>query len=344
MAPFAPEAGELRELMGRIVARSSHIDFLWDWPGGVAFYGVCRAYEAVGEKAWLEGAIAWVEAHLEAGLPPLSVNAVSVGHCLISLHEATGDEKYLSLALRLAEFLEKEALRFRGGVLQHTVSAKNDFPGQAWADTLFMAAYFLLRMGVKTGNAAWVDDALKQWQWHEELLQDETSHLFYHAWDERSQGHLSGVFWARGNAWAAYTMARATRLVNYMYPLFMAIEGALRDQLSALARLQSPEGLWHTVLDDPGSYCETSASAGIAAAMALRAHPLHEKKVELAYRGLLAQIGPDGAVRNVSGGTAVMADVSAYKSIPRKRAQGWGQGLALAFLSALYERSGGKEP
>ncbi len=38
----------------------------------------------------------------------------------------------------------------------------------------------------------------------------------------------------------------------------------------------------------------------------------------------------------VSGGTAVMHDVEGYRRIPNKRIQGWGQGLALAFLSELY--------
>mgnify|MGYP002509245577 CR=1 FL=1 len=47
------------------------------------------------------------------------------------------------------EYIRKEALRFGDGVLQHTVSVKNDFPEQAWADTLFMAAFFLLRVGAK---------------------------------------------------------------------------------------------------------------------------------------------------------------------------------------------------
>ncbi|MDP3177865.1 MAG: glycoside hydrolase family 88 protein, partial [Spirochaetaceae bacterium] len=91
------------------------------------------------------------------------------------------------------------------------------------------------------------------------------------------------------------------------------------------------------------AYCESSASAGIAAAMALKGFPLHEKRIELAYRGLLAKIDADGTVRDVSGGTAVMSDAAAYKAVPRKRAQGWGQGLVLAFLSALFVRTRGAE-
>ncbi|RPJ04764.1 MAG: glycoside hydrolase 105 family protein, partial [Spirochaetaceae bacterium] len=40
-------------------------------------------------------------------------------------------------------------------------------------------------------------------------------------------------------------------------------------------------------------------------------------------------------VRNVSAGTAVMKDAAGYHAVPRKRVQGWGQGLVLAFLASL---------
>lgn len=326
---------EVKTLIDRVVKRTMNIDFSWSWPAGVAFYGVSRAWEATKNQEYIDFLKKWVDDYIELGLPPFQVNVVSMGHCLITLHEATGEQKYLDLALRKAEYLEKDAVRFGNGVFQHTVSSSNDFPEQAWADTLFMAAYFLLRMGLKTGNKAWVDDGLNQWYWHEEFLQDNTTNLYYHGWDNLKQNHMSGLFWCRGNSWAAYTMAQALQHINYLYPAFMRIEGSLRDQLSALVRLQAPEGLWHTILDDPTSYCETSGSAGIAGALALNNHPLHRKALEAAYQGIKGQIAEDGSVLNVSGGTGVMNDAEAYRQIPHKRVQGWGQGLALAFLSAL---------
>ena len=51
---------------------------------------------------------------------------------------------------------------------------------------------------------------------------------------------------------------------------------------------------------------------------------------------------PEGRVLNVSGGTAVMKDREGYRNISRAWTQGWGQGLALAFLAAVLEQ--GKEP
>jgi unsaturated rhamnogalacturonyl hydrolase len=328
---------QIKTLLDRIVKRTMRVDFTWDWPCGVAFYGISKAWEVTRNPEYLDFLAQWVDEYLEIGLPPFTVNAVSMGHTMITLYEATGDSKYWEIALRKAEYLRREAVRFGEGVFQHTVSSNNDFPEQAWADTLFMAAYFLLRMGVKLNNQEYIEDGLNQYYWHEEFLQDEVTNLYYHGWDHLHQNHLSGLFWARGNAWAALTMAEALKLINYLYPMFMRIEGSLRDQLSALTRLQSPEGLWHTILTDDTSYLETSASAGIAAALVINGHPLHRKYIQKALQGIIANIGEDGTVKNVSAGTAVMPNIEAYRQVPRKRIQGWGQGLTLAFLAALLQ-------
>ncbi len=330
------DAGLLRERIDAVVSRTMQMDMTWDWPCGVAFYGISHAWEATGDQRYIDYLSRWVDEYITIGLPPFMVNAVAMGHCLLTLHQATGDKKYLDIALEKAEYLRTKATRFGQNVFQHTVSPKNDFPGQAWADTLFMAAYFLLRMGKFLNEAAYTDDALNQYYWHEELLQSQQNDLFYHGYDDSTRSHMSGMFWARGNAWAAYTMARALKLIDYTYPMFMQIDGALRDQLAALVRLQDQGGLWHTLLDDPDSYPETSASAGFGAALLSYGNPLHRKAVLGACNGLLGKISADGSVLDVSAGTAVMRTREDYKKVPHKRIQGWGQGFALVFLSELY--------
>lgn len=337
MKKFICDEAEVKEVIDRIVRRTMNMDFTWNWPCGVAFYGIGKAWEVTGKQEYIDFLVKWVDEYLELGLPSMMINACAMGHTMLTLHEATGDEKYLELALMKARYLTKDALRFGDGVFQHTVSSKNDFPEQAWADTLFMAAYFLLRLGFKLDSKEYIDDALKQFYWHEEYLQDKKTNLFYHAWDNVRKDHLSGIYWARANAWAAYTMAQAFQLLNPFMPMWMQIGGALQDQLSALVRLQSEDGLWHTILNDETSYTEVSASAGIAAALKLNGHPLHNRFIEKAYKGILANIDEDGSVRNVSAGTAVMHSAEDYKLVPRKRVQGWGQGLTLAFLATLLK-------
>lgn len=330
---------DVKQTMGRVADYTFGMDLTWDWPCGVAYYGISRAFEATGEPRYLERMAAWCDEYIEAGLPVWTVNACAMGHMLLTLYEHTKEQKYLDLVVSKVDYLENSALRFGDRVLQHTVSAKNDFPEQAWADTLFMAGYFLLRTGVMLGEKPLIEDALHQFFWHINYLQDENTGLWYHGYNHIHQDHMSGIYWGRANAWAAYTMSRAAKGVpeGYLYPPMMHIWSSLRDQLAALKALQREDGLWGTVLDYPESYGEVSASAGIAAAMVTQNNPLHAKYVQKALGGVLANIADNGRVLNVSGGTAVMNDIEGYLRIDRKWAQGWGQGLALALLAAVVE-------
>lgn len=326
-------------VMGTVVQKTMEMDLPWDWPCGVAYYGVARAFEATGRQDFLELLKERVDQLIALGLPHWTVNTCAMGHCLLTLHQATGDDRYLKIAAQKIDYLQNRALRFNDRVLQHTVSVKNDFPEQAWADTLFMAAYFMLRYGVLTGDQALVQDALHQYARHIEYLQDQATGLWYHGYNNIKKDHMSGFFWGRANAWAAYTMSMVKHTLPepYLYPPFMDIDCSLRDQLSGLKKLQTDGGLWRTVLTDGESYEEVSASCGIAAAMIRNDNPLHIPYVRKAYAAILQNITADGRVLNVSGGTAVMNDLEGYRRISRSWTQGWGQGLALAFLAAIVK-------
>lgn len=329
---------EIEQVIEKIVERTMRMDLTWDWPCGVAYYGIADAYEKTGNEKYLRLLKDRVDELIELGLPSVwTVNACAMGHCLISLYKATGEQKYWDIVMSKIAYIRKDALRFGDNVLQHTVSANNDFPEQCWADTLFMAAFFLLRVGVELQDEDLIEDALNQYYWHIKYLQDPNSGLYYHGYNNINKDHMSGFYWGRANAWAAFTMSQVGGILPkcYLYPKYMDIAGSLNEQLAALKLLQTEDGLWRTILDDPESYEEISASAGIAAAMVTRGNPLHTKYINKSIKGLLANISEDGRVLNVSGGTAVMNDRDGYRNISRDWIQGWGQGLALAFFSQL---------
>lgn len=331
------DENHIRKVIDSVVSRTFQMDFSWDWPGGVAFYGVAEAYEATGKGEYLERLKNWIDERLEDGLPKLSVNGVSIGHTLLSIYQATDDQKYLDTAVTMAEFLRNDAERFSDGILQHTVNSETHiFHEQAWVDTMMMAGLFLLRIGKLLGNEDYMKDGLKQFHGHENLLQDSQTDLYYHGWDNVAGNHMSSVFWARGNGWAALTMAKALELVDVTNPSYMIIDGSLRDQLSALVRMQNESGLWHTILTDESSYLEISGSAGIAVALLSR-RTMYNRPIQKSIDGILEKITEDGRVTHVSAGTAVMLDAEGYKNVPYKRIHGWGQGLALVFLAKLLK-------
>lgn len=328
---------EIKQVIDRIVERTLNMDFSWDWPGGVAFYGITEAFEVTGEEKYITAIKEWIDQELEDGLPKLTVNASSIGHILLTLYKVTDDNKYLEIATQMADYLVKEAERFDDDVLQHTVNGdKYNFPEQAWVDTMFMAGYFLLRIGRLLDREDYFEFGLKQYHGHEKFLQNDDTNLYYHGWDNIAGNNMSSIFWARGNSWAAITMARALELVEVQHPSYMVIDGSLRDQQSALVRLQAENGLWHTILTDPTSPVEVSGSAGIAASLLVRGK-LYNKYIQKSIHGMLEQVKEDGSVMRVSAGTAVMNDAQGYKEVPDKRVQGWGQGLALVFFASLLK-------
>jgi len=340
MIKFDFDRDDVLSRIDSMVRKTLSMDLMWDWPCGVAYYGVCEAIDVTKNTEYLDTLRARIDKYISLGLPRWTVNTCSMGHCLLTLHELTGEDKYLETAMSKIDYLQNEALRFGDNVLQHTVSAKNDFPEQAWADTLFMAAFFMLRVGVLKQDKALIDDALNQYFWHIEYLQDPAGGLWYHGYNNLEKNHMSGFFWARANAWAAYTMSQIGHVLPepYLYPQFMDVVCSLRDQIEGLKKYQTENGLWRTILDDDdSSYEELSASCGIAAAMLASRNPLYTEAVQNAYTGVMDNISEDGRLLNVSGGTAVMRDIDGYREISRKWTQGWGQGLGLTFLTGLIK-------
>ena len=225
------------QAVDKIVKKTMQMDMTWDWPCGVAYYGVAAAYERTGREEYLTLLKNRVDELISLGLPQVwTVNTCAMGHCLITLYQATGEERYWDLVMSKMKYLRTQALRFGDRVLQHTVSPKNDFPEQAWADTLFMAAYLMLRVGVISRDEELVNDALNQWYWHINYLQDPEKGFYYHGYNNISGDHMSGIYWGRANAWAAYTMSRVgwTLPECYLYPQYMDVSGSLSEQLSAL--------------------------------------------------------------------------------------------------------------
>jgi rhamnogalacturonyl hydrolase YesR len=91
----------------------------------------------------------------------------------------------------------------------------------------------------------------------------------------------------------------------------------LEAQVKKLAELQHKEGMWHTLLDEPASYLETSATAGFAYGVlkAIRLGYLDSQYGPVGKKaavGVLKQIDPDGTVRSVSYGTAIGTDKGHY--------------------------------
>ena len=118
------------------------------------------------------------------------------------------------------------------------------------------------------------------------------------------------------------------------------IRSAWQDQVLALWKLQRVNGLFTTLIDVEETYCETSATAGIAYGVikGVRLGWLPEEKYAemgmLSANAVLAQIDETGAVQGVSGGTGMGHTLQHYKDII-VTPTAYGQGLTFLMLTEL---------
>lgn len=310
----------------------------WEWPQGVALFAMFQYYKACGDQSVLSYLTGWFDRQIQKGLPEQNINTTCPMLTLASVYEQTKNEAYLPLLTQWAEGVMHTLPRTQEHGLQHIVSGnRND--NQLWDDTLYMAVLFLAKMGLLLNREDYLQESIRQFLVHIKYLVDTKTGLFFHGWTFDGYHHFADARWARGNSW--YTAG----LVDYLecldgVPALTGVQGFLLStllrQAEALERCQDESGLWHTLLDDPDSYLETSASSafayGILKAVRKGFLPARFALVgERAVRGVLQEIMPDGTVQGVSYGTPVFATLQEYKDIPICPMP-YGQSMALMML------------
>jgi len=232
---------------------------------------------------------------------------------LVMLYRRVGDRSYLSAAVSLADDVGRRAPRSGdGAIYMHPLAP------QAFVDSVYFIVPGWLSLAEATGDERFREEAVLQLEAHMDRLRDDSG-LFFHAWDERA-GRRSPCLWARGNGWMAMTLATICETRPEDDPLRARAVSLLRALIAALVPLQEAGGLWHTVLDDPSTYLESSAAAAFALAIAkgIRCGVLSPELRPVAARAWEAAQGyvsPAGDFTGVSGGT-LPGDAAHYNSIP----------------------------
>jgi unsaturated rhamnogalacturonyl hydrolase len=307
----------------------------WEWPQGVGLYGLVRLWQFTGDDAirtMLEG---WYARHIAKGLPPQNINTTAPMLALSMLWAKTRDPRWAPVLDDWADRLISQAPRTEGGGFQHDVSDRiND--NELWDDTLFMAALFLASYGQAADRPELVEEAARQFLVHAHYLADRETGLWFHGWTFAGRNNFARARWARGNAWVTVCVLDLMDLAEIAAPVRKFLHGLLESQIAALLKLQTPSGAWRTLLDDPTSYEEISATAGfgygLLKASRVGIGPRGYRQAGLkALKAVLHNIGPDGVVRNVSYGTRMGHDLQFYRDIPI-RPTGYGQALAMLCL------------
>lgn len=294
---------------------------LWEWPQGVGLYGMYQYYEEMNDQDTFDYLVGWYERRLEAGLPERNVNTCSPLITLLALAEKTGNPEYIAICEQWSAWAMDGLIRTgEDKAFQHMITGDpND--GQILIDTLFMVIMFLAKAGVYFKRPEYVEEAKRQYLIHIKYLFNKKTGLFYHGWDYNERHNYGAVQWGRGNAWYTCGVVDFLDMVQTEQGLREYLLDTLRSQVGALSKLQHGSGLWHTVLDDPTSYLEASATAAIGYGILKGVRcgyldPSYKEHGIRALHAVLGQIDDHGIVHQVSYGTPVGGDAQFYKDIP----------------------------
>ena len=310
----------------------------WDWPTGVALYCMYKIYKKTGDKDFLDHITEWFEAQLQKEPPHRNVNMVTPMLAMVCLYDETKDPKYLEHIESWVDWVMNDMARTEYGGMQH-MTVWNMHYQQLWDDTLFMTVLFIAKAGKVLGRPELVDEAKYQFLIHIKYLQDKKTGLWYHGWTFDCRHNYAEAFWARGNSWFTSGAVEFIDIVGERDASIRFIEAAWQDQVRALIKYQSINGLYNTLVNVEESYWETSATAGIAYGLlkGIRIGLLDEDKsfyAQNAADAVMRNISADGMVEGVSYGTGMGKDFDFYKKIAIVPTA-YGQGLTLLMLTEL---------
>lgn len=319
----------------------------WEWTHGIGLYGMWHYYELNNDPKILEQIKIWYECQLFGpdGSTSKNINTMAVFLTLAYLFERYGDYRYLPYLDSWAEWAMYELPKTKCGGFQHCTYLTDNYQ-QMWDDTLMMTVMPLAKIGLLLNRPHYVEEAKKQMLLHVKYLSDAKTGLWYHGYTFDGDHNFAEAFWARGNSWITIVIPEFIELLQLPegdYLREFLIE-TLDRQVAKLEALQdSSTGLWHTLLDDPTSYVESSATAGFAygTLKAIRKRYIDKKYMPMAIkaaRAVISQIDERGELLNTSFGTGMGDNLQFYKDIPLT-SMPYGQAMAIMALvefSKLY--------
>jgi rhamnogalacturonyl hydrolase YesR len=150
--------------------------------------------------------------------------------------------------------------------------------------------------------------------------------------------------WGRGNGFAALGLMEALTSLPASHPSRAQVLDIYRRQMNGLTSMQSPDGTWRQVTDEPGAYREESATAMTLTAMARGVRlgwidaKTYRPVIDRAWRALAAHITEDGGIVDICTSTGSQATLRLY--LDRQAISGFddrGGGMGLLASMEMYD-------
>ncbi len=340
---FAPElrsqsAGPIQvntspeEIGNRVVSNIVDRYYGWRYQKACTYYGALIFADATGDTG--------ITRQLQEGFRPYydgkrkphrgHVDYNVFGIWPFELYRQTGDERYLQIARDLAE---DEYRNPRADGLTELA--------RFWVDDMYMVGSLQVQAYRSTGDRVYLDRAAHFLRVYVDTLQ-RSNGLFHHRED-------APFFWGRGNGWAVAALTEVLLVLPEEHPDHAPLMEAFRQMMQTLASFQGEDGMWHQLIDDPGSFPESSSTGmflfGFISGVDRGWLPVEEYRetIEKGWEALASYVNDKGEAMNVCIGTNAKNSRKHYLNRPKTNGNFHGQAAVLWASAAMVRLLGGAE-
>lgn len=253
----------------------------WNYEDGCLFLGASRLYELTKNREYLDFIVKMVSPYIgEDGSiksyhrEEYNLDFINAGRIFYFLYDETGEERYRKACDTLMTQLHYQP-RLSTGNFWH----KLIYPFQVWLDGLYMGQPFYMEYENRFNGRKNYGDIISQFRAVRNLLYDEKTGLYYHAYDEYRERiwadpktGLSPNFWLRSIGWYLMALADCYELASEeLYEVKAGLGELLREAVRGILKYQDKKSKLFYQLpalpDQKGNYLETSGSLMVAYAI-----------------------------------------------------------------------------
>ena len=335
----------------------------WNYPWGVNLYGLMQTYRATGNTNYLNFVLKhnliigryyfWLRSlhnsltsttglaafQQATALRETFLNDTSSGkldYCgsatsqmmegVLNYSDATTFEQ-LQFALNTAKYISTTQARLPDGTLYRP---ERDYT--IWADDLYMSCPFLVRWYQYTGDTKFLDDAVLQITNMAGYLQDADG-IWYHGYYNNTAS-VNGFKWGRANGWAMVATTEVLSVMPTNHPARSIVLDILVRHIDGIKSVQTTNGMWRQVLDEPTLWEETSCTAmfSYCIARAVNRGWIDLTNMTVArngFAGVCKNITTNGVVNGTCTGTGIGTTLDFYISRTRPTDDMHGRGAVM---------------
>lgn len=265
---------------------------------------------------------------------PDHVDYTVFGAIPLEIYMQTGDRKYYYMGMW---FAEKQWGTPEGGRVreEHIKYYQQGLTWQTrlWIDDMFMITAVQAQAFRASGKRYFIDRTAREMVVYLDSLQRDNG-LFYHAPDVP-------YFWGRGDGWMAAGSAELLRILPEDNPDRPRIMEGYKKMMASLLKYQSETGMWRQLIDDAGSWPETSCTGMFTYAMIIGVQngwldkEIYGRAVRKAWLALVTYLDANGDISEVCQGTNKKNDRQYYLDRQRIKGDMHGQAPVLWCAAAL---------